>query len=83
MSSVINKDDASWKIFCGYVNLIGDEASKSGLDIYGVEQRTDIAAALTQAHMMEHVSSEIKDHRKQQERLNRFTRQSNTSNLRT
>jgi len=71
MSSVIDKNDKIWKIFLNYVKLIGDEASSSGMDIYGTEQRTNIAVSLTQSHMLEHISCEIKDLRNQQERIAR------------
>jgi len=71
MSSVIDKNDKIWKIFLNYVKLIGDEASSSGMDIYGTEQRTNIAVSLTQSHMLEHISCEIKDLRNQKERIAR------------
>ena len=77
MTSVIDKNDKVWKTFLNYVSLISDEASSSGMDIYGTEQRTNIAVALTQAHMMEHISCEIKELKSQQEKFNRLTRQSN------
>ena len=47
MSSVIDKDDKIWNIFLGYCRLIDAEATNASLDIYGTEQRSNMALKLT------------------------------------
>ena len=69
MSSVIDSEDKIWNIFLGYANLVSSEASKLGMDIYGTEQRTSMATALTISHMLDHVACQLKDSQKQQASL--------------
>ena len=51
MSSEITPEDKIWNIFLGYSTLISNEANKLGMDIYGTEQRTNMATSLTISHM--------------------------------
>ena len=66
MSSTIDSDDKIWNIFLGYLSLIGAEAKESGIDVYGTEQITNLAQALTTSHMLDHVVCQMKDLQKQQ-----------------
>ena len=47
MSSVIDKDDPVWLMFLNYCRLIDAEATNASLDIYGTEQKSNIALKLT------------------------------------
>ena len=71
MSSTIDKDDKIWQTFIGYANLIGAEASGLGMDIYGTEQRTNMATSLTLSHMLDHIVCQLKDLQKQQAAVQR------------
>ena len=66
MSSTIEPDDKIWGIFLGYMNLISTEANRLSMDIYGTEQRTNMATALTISHMLDHVVCQMKDFQKRQ-----------------
>ena len=46
MSSVIDKDDKVWLMFLDYCRLVDAEATNASLDIYGTEQRSNIALKL-------------------------------------
>jgi len=71
MSSTIESDDKIWNIFLGYANLISAEASRLNMDVYGTEQRTNIATSLTISHMLDHVVCQMKDLQKQAETAQR------------
>ena len=58
MSSIIEKDDKIFQVFISYKRLIFENYSPLDSD--------HIAAQLTMAHMLDHVSCTIKDLREQQ-----------------
>ena len=74
MSSVIDKDDKIWNIFLGYCRLLDAEATNASLDIYGTEQKSNMALGFTQAHMMEHIVCKLKDLERQNADHNKLTR---------
>ena len=59
MSSVIDKDDKVWLMFLDYCRLVDAEATNASLDIYGTEQRSNMALALTQANLTDKVVSKL------------------------
>ena len=59
MSSVIDKDDKVWLMFLDYCRLIDAEATNASLDIYGTEQRSNMALALTQANLTDKLVSKL------------------------
>ena len=61
MSTVIDKDDKIWKMFIQYCRLIDEDAIAQSLDVYGTEQRSNMAMSLTQSHMMDHIVCELKN----------------------
>ena len=65
MSTVIDKDDKIWKMFIQYCRLIDEDAIAQRLDVYGTEQRSNMAMSLTQSHMMDHIVCELKNIQKQ------------------
>jgi hypothetical protein len=71
MNSAIDPDDKIWNIFLGYANLVSSEANKLGMDIYGTEQRTNIATSLTVSHMLDRTVNQLKDLQKQQATINK------------
>ena len=71
MSLTIEPDDKIWNIFLGYANLISTEASRLSMDIYGTEQRTNMATDLTISHMLDRVVCQMKDMQKQQATIQR------------
>ena len=78
MSSVIDKDDKIWNIFLGYCRLLDAESTNASLDIYGTEQKSNMALGFTQAHMTDHVVCKLKDIEKQNadhNKLNRFNQE--------
>ena len=76
MNSTIDPDDKIWNIFLGYANLVSSEANKLGMDIYGTEQRTNIATSLTISHMLDRTVSQLKDLQKQQATINKNIKKS-------
>jgi hypothetical protein len=74
MSSTIDENDKLWNIFLKYCRLIDAEATNASLDIYGTEQRSNMAMALTQAHMLDQVVCKLKDLEKQNADHARLTR---------
>ena len=60
MSITIDKDDKIWVMFIKYCRLIDDHAVNESLDIYGTEHRINMALELTKAHMMDHISCDLK-----------------------
>ena len=59
MSSVIDKDDKVWLMFLDYCRLVDAEATNASLDIYGTEQRSNMALALTQANLTDKLDSKL------------------------
>ena len=59
MSSVIDKDDKVWLMFLDYCRLVDAEATNASLDIYGTEQRSNMALALTQANLTDKLVSKL------------------------
>ena len=55
----MDKNDATWKTFLEYRNLISTESKDLGLDIFGTDQITDMAINLTQAYVMNELKIEI------------------------
>jgi len=59
MSSVIDKDDKIWLMFLDYCRLVDAEATNASLDIYGTEQRSNMALTLTQANLTDKLVSKL------------------------
>jgi len=59
MSSVIDKNDKIWLMFLNYCRLVDAEATNASLDIYGTEQRSNMALALTQANLTDKLVSKL------------------------
>ena len=75
MSPVIDKDDRIWNIFLGYCRLIDAEATNASLDIYGTEQRSNMALKLTALEkVMDKLVFKLKDLEKQKADHNKLTR---------
>lgn len=69
-------DENIWKLFLEYSNYISSNGVESGLDVYGTEQRTSLAASLTIAHFLNDISTELKNSNKQNasfQRANNYT----------
>ena len=54
-------DENIWKLFLEYSNYISSNGVESGLDVYGTEQKTSLAASLTIAHFLNDISTELKN----------------------
>jgi len=74
MSSTIDESDKIWNIFLKYCQLIDVEATNASLDIYGTEQKSNMALALTQVHVLDHIVCKLKDLEKQNADHARLTR---------
>ena len=74
MSPEIDKNDPIWELFIGYCRLIDAEATNASLDIYGTEQKSNMALALTQVHVLDHIVCKLKDLEKQNADHNKLTR---------
>lgn len=74
MSSVIDKNDKIWLMFLNYCRLVDAEATNASLDIYGTEQKSNMALALTQVHVLDHIVCKLKDLEKQNADHNKLTR---------
>ena len=59
MNTVIDKDDKVWLMFLDYCRLVAAEATNASLDIYGTEQRSNMALALTQANLTDKLVSKL------------------------
>lgn len=59
MNTVIDKDDKVWLMFLDYCRLVDAEATNASLDIYGTEQRSNMALALTQANLTDKLVSKL------------------------
>jgi|TARA_Y100000593_G_C4229162_1_gene296047 hypothetical protein len=59
MNTVIDKDDKIWLMFLDYCRLVDAEATNASLDIYGTEQRSNMALALTQANLTDKLVSKL------------------------
>jgi len=59
MSSVIDKNDKIWLMFLNYCRLVDAEATNASLDIYGTEQKSNMALALTQANLTDKLVSKL------------------------
>ena len=69
-------DENIWKLFLEYTNYISSNGVESGIDVYGTEQRTSLAASLTIAHFLKNISDELKNRNKQDisfQRANNYT----------
>jgi len=66
MNSIINKEDKIWKMFLGYIALIGAESREEGLDLYGADQKTILAKDLTVAHILDNIFDGLMDIKEQQ-----------------
>ena len=69
-------DENIWKLFLEYSNYISSNGVESGLDVYGTEQKTSLAASLTIAHFLNDISTELKNSNKQNlsfQRANNYT----------
>lgn len=56
---MVDKEDRAWKIFVEYTSLIGAESKTAGLDFYGTDQISNIAASLTQSYLINELRKEI------------------------
>jgi len=56
----INKESKTWQTFLAYHSLISQEGKEVGLDVYGTDMSTEIAAKLTIAHMIDENSNMVK-----------------------
>jgi len=65
MNPEIDKHDKIWLMFLNYCRLVDAEATNASLDIYGTEQRSNMALALTQANLTDKLVSKLKDLEKQ------------------
>tara|TARA_R100000963_G_C4599139_1_gene73529 strand:- start:200 stop:460 length:261 start_codon:yes stop_codon:yes gene_type:complete len=54
MSPEITKDDPIWELFIKYCRLIDAEATNASLDIYGTEQKSNMALKLTEMKIQDH-----------------------------
>ncbi len=59
MNTVIDNDDKIWLMFLDYCRLVDAEATNASLDIYGTEQRSNMALALTQANLTDKLVSKL------------------------
>ena len=48
-----------WDTFLEYADLISSEGPKRGLDVYGTEQRTNLAAYLTFASILKNIDNKL------------------------
>ena len=48
-----------WEMFLEYTDLISSEGPKRGLDVYGTEQRTNLAAYLTFASILKNIDNKL------------------------
>lgn len=53
-------EERMWDLFMSYHTLIGAKVQETGLDIYGTEQKVNMALKLVIAHQLESVSTELK-----------------------
>ena len=74
MSPEITKDDPIWELFIKYCRLIDAEALNASLDIYGTEQKSNMALALTQANLTDKLVSKLKDLEKQNAAFHKIDR---------
>tara|TARA_R110002020_G_scaffold2702_2_gene12716 strand:+ start:1174 stop:1422 length:249 start_codon:yes stop_codon:yes gene_type:complete len=74
MSSVIDKDDKVWLMFLDYCRLVDAEATNASLDIYGTEQRSNMALALTQANLTDKLVCKLNDLEKQNATFHKIER---------
>ena len=55
-----------WELVMNYHTLIGSKISETGLDLYGTEQKLNMALSLTIAHQLQKLTEAIKDQTKKQ-----------------
>jgi hypothetical protein len=53
-----------WELVMNYHTLIGSKISETGLDIYGTEQKLNMALSLTIAHQLQRLTEAIKEQTK-------------------
>ena len=69
-------DENIWKLFLEYSNYISSNGVESGLDVYGTEQKTSLAASLTIAHYLKQLADISKSNMSQNasfQRANNYT----------
>ena len=74
MNTVIDKDDKVWLMFLDYCRLVDAEATNASLDIYGTEQRSNMALALTQANLTDKLVSKLTALEKQNAAIHKVDR---------
>ena len=68
---MLDKKETMWKLLMDYHTLIGSKISDSGIDLYGTEQKLNLAVSLTLAHQMSNLTEAIKEQTKQDAKVSR------------
>ena len=69
-------DESIWELFIYYANHLSANGVESGIDVYGTEQRTSLAASLTIAHYLKQLTETTKANMAQNaafQRANKYT----------
>ena len=53
-------EERMWDLFMSYHTLIGAKVAETGLDLYGTEQKVNMALNLVLAHQLESLTTELK-----------------------
>lgn len=64
-------EERMWDLFMSYHTLIGTRVSETGLDLYGTEQKVNMALGLLLSHQLEKVSDTLKAQTDALNKLNR------------
>ena len=68
---MFNIEDKIWDLVMKYNTLIGNKSVAAGLDLYGTEQKLNVALSLTIAHQLQKLTEAIKEQTKQDAKLSR------------
>jgi len=68
---IFDTKNEMWELAMNYHTLIGSKISETGLDLYGTEQKINMALSLTIAHQLQKLTEAIKEQTKQNAKIAR------------
>ena len=68
---IVDIKDKIWKLIMDYNTLIGSNSVQAGLDLYGTEQKINMAVNMATLHQLEKLTEAIVEQTKQNVRATR------------
>ena len=68
---MFNIEDKIWDLVMKYNTLIGNKSVAAGLDLYGTEQKINMALKMANLHQIENLTVALKEQTKQDAKLSK------------